>query len=73
MLDAAAYDEAFADLSRGHKLTFAFGGDVKIDGEQLFLVLLRAEILVVRFERIDVVEVEPIKDKNAPTLMCQCI
>ena len=40
-------DEFVGDFGGGHELAIAVSWDVKIDGEQLFLVLLRTEIFVV--------------------------
>ena len=55
VFNTALYDQFIANLGGSHKLSFAFGGNVKIDCEQLFLILLRAEVLVVLLERLDIV------------------
>ena len=38
----------------------SFGRNIEIDREELFLILLRTEVIVVLFELFDVIEIKPI-------------
>ena len=60
LLDGAPGDELIGDLGGGHELAGAGSGDVEIDGEELLLVLLGTEVIVMRLQLVDVIEVEPI-------------
>jgi hypothetical protein len=61
-LDRAAGDEYVAYLGGGHELAVAFGGNVEIDGKELFLVLLCPKILIVGLEHVDVIQIEPVQE-----------
>ena len=65
LLDGAFDDEFVADLGGGHEGAIALGGDVEIDGEEMFLVLLRPEILVMVLDSPDVFEVKPVLEASA--------
>ena len=65
LLDGTFDDEFVADLGGGHERAVSLGGDVEIDGEELFLVLLRPEILVMVLDSPDVFEVKPVLEASA--------
>ena len=69
-LDAAFDHQLVGDLGGGHELTITGSRDVKIDGEELLLVLLRTEIIVMRLQLIDVMEVKPILESVINQVFC---
>ena len=63
-LDGAPGDELVGDLGGGHEGAGAGFWDIEIDGKELLLVLLRTEIIVMRLQFIDIIEVEPVLETD---------